>query len=106
MRTNTRVLYLEAPGSYTFEIPDIPGLAEVAHAHGALVMLDNTWASPLLLRPFDLGVDVSLVALTKYWSGHSDVLMGACITTEALWPQVWSATKTLGQCVSGDASPH
>lgn len=98
----TRVLYLESPGSYTFEIQDIPLLCEIAQRRGLVSMVDNTYASPMLARPFDWGVDLSLLALTKYWSGHSDLLMGAVVARAKHWPRLWGAVKQLGQCVGGD----
>ena len=79
MRPNTRVVYTESPGSHTFEIQDIPSLARVAHAHGAKVLMDNTWGIHHF-QPFRHGVDVSIQALTKYVGGHSDVLLGAITT--------------------------
>ena len=101
-RANTRVIFLESPGSLTFEVQDVPAICAAARERGVLTMIDNTWASPVFARPFDWGVDVSMLALTKYWGGHSDVLMGAVVVREALWPQVWVATRQLGQCVGGD----
>ena len=79
IRPNTRVVYLESPGSYTFEVQDVPAICAAARARGAITMIDNAWASPVFARPFDWGVDVSLLPLTKYWSGHADVLMGAAV---------------------------
>lgn len=76
IRPNTRVVFVEAPGSWTFEMQDIPAIAEEAKKAGAIVMKDNTWASPLYFKPFDHGVDVSIQAVTKYTSGHSDLVMG------------------------------
>lgn len=101
-RENTRVLFLESPGSYTFELHDTPALCAWARPRGIVSMIDNTWATPVFARPFDWGVDVSLMALTKYWSGHSDVLMGGIVIREALWPQLWTTVRQLGLCVGGD----
>ncbi len=98
----TKLIWLESPGSYTFEVQDIPAICAVARARGVLTMVDNTWASPVFARPFDWGVDVSVLALTKYWSGHSDLLMGAIVAREALWPTLWNAVRQLGTCVGGD----
>ena len=78
LRPNTKVLYLESPGSHTFEVQDVPALAAVAHAHGAKVMMDNTWGIHFF-QPFAHGVDVSIQALTKYAAGHSDLVLGAVI---------------------------
>jgi len=102
MRPRTRIVYLESPGSYTFEIQDVAGLAAIAREHGALSMIDNAWGSPLHFHPFEHGVDVSIVPLTKYWGGHADVLMGAVVVTDELWPTLWRAVRGLGLCVSSD----
>src|SRR5437762_480039 len=77
MRPNTKVVYVESPGSLTFEVQDVPAIAAVAHRHGAKVVMDNTWGTPYLFRSFEHGVDVSLHAATKYIGGHSDVMLGA-----------------------------
>jgi len=98
----TRVLYLESPGSYTFEIQDVPALCAMARARGLVTMIDNAWASPMFSRPFDWGVDMSMLPLTKYWSGHADVLMGAVVAREALWPALHTSVRQLGLCVGGD----
>jgi cystathionine beta-lyase len=76
MTPNTRAVYLEAPGSLTFEMQDLPAIAEVAHRHGATVLFDNTWATPLYFRPLAHGADLSIMAGTKYLVGHSDVMLG------------------------------
>ena len=80
IRDNTVLVWCESPGSLTFEMQDIPAIAAAAHDRGVKVMLDNTWASPILYRPFDMGVDVSVQAGTKYIVGHSDVMMGTITT--------------------------
>src|SRR5258706_4076593 len=73
----TKLVWIEPPGSVTMEFPDVPNLISAARSQGALVAFDNTWGGGIALRPFDLGVDVSAHALTKYPSGGGDVLMGA-----------------------------
>ena len=78
-KKNTKLVFVESPGSLTFEVQDIPAIAKVAHKKNALVVLDNSWATPLFFKPFEHGVDVSIQAVTKYIGGHSDVLMGAAI---------------------------
>jgi cystathionine beta-lyase len=88
LRPETRVVFLEAPGSWTFEMQDVPAIAAVAHAAGAVVVMDNTWASPLYCKPFALGVDVSIQAATKYIGGHSDLMMGTITTTAELFERV------------------
>lgn len=102
MRPNTRVVFTESPGSLTFEVQDIPAICQVAHAHGAWVVLDNTWGTPINFRSFQHGVDVSIHAATKYIVGHSDVLMGAILSTQALYPTLRGTYKHLGLCVSPD----
>lgn len=77
LRSNTRVVFLEVPGSLTFELADIAAITEVTRARGIVTALDNTWATPMLFRPIEHGVDISIAAATKYLSGHSDVMLGA-----------------------------
>jgi cystathionine beta-lyase len=96
MRPSTKVVWTESPGSNTFEIQDIPAIAEAAHARGAVVMMDNTWATPLYFRPLDHGVDVSVHAATKYPGGHSDVLLGTVSANERCWGRLHDAFITLG----------
>ena len=83
MRPNTKVVYVESPGSLTFEVQDIPAIAAIAHRGGAKVVMDNTWASPYLFRSFEHGVDVSIHAATKYIGGHSDVMLSRTSCGEA-----------------------
>ena len=102
MRPNTRVVYMESPGSHTFEMQDVPALAAAAHAGGAKVLFDNTWGIHHF-QPFRHGVDVSIQALTKYVVGHSDVLLGSITTaTEEDWERVRLTTLALGQYASPD----
>lgn len=102
MQPNTKVVFVESPGSLTFEIQDIPAIAEVAHAHGALVVSDSTWATPIGWSSFELGIDVSLHAATKYIVGHSDALMGVILCTAALADKLSTTYKQLGLSISGD----
>ena len=83
LRPNTRAVYLESPGSLTFEVQDVPAIAEVAHRHGAAVIMDNTWATPLHFDPLAHGVDLSVHSATKYIGGHSDLLLGVVTANEA-----------------------
>jgi len=76
MRPNTKAVFVESPGSQSLEVQDIPAIAEVAHAGGACVIADNTWATPLFFSPHAHGVDIAIEAGTKYLSGHSDLLLG------------------------------
>lgn len=102
IRPETKVIFTESPGSVTFEVQDIPAIAEAAHRSGITVMLDNTWASPLYFKPFEHGVDVSIQAVTKYLCGHSDVMMGSITTTEAAWKELLDTHGAIGQCVAPD----
>lgn len=102
IRPNTKVIFTESPASNTFELQDIPAIVEAAHRHDIIVMLDNTWATPLYFRPLDHGVDISIHAATKYPSGHSDVLFGTISANEEHWKQLNEGHMTLGMCVSSD----
>jgi len=102
MKPNTKVVFTESPGSNTFEVQDIPAIVEVAHAGGAIVMLDNTWATPLYFRALDFGVDISIHAATKYPAGHSDVLLGTVSANEACWEKLHDTFNTLGSCAGPD----
>lgn len=101
-QSNTKLILLEAPGSNTFEIQDVGLISEIAHRHDCVVMMDNTWATPLYFKPLDHGVDVSIHAATKYPSGHSDVLMGFVSSNEKHWQALHDANLLLGICVSPD----
>jgi cysteine-S-conjugate beta-lyase len=102
IRGNTRVVYVESPGSHTFEVQDVPALARAAHASGARVLMDNTWGLHFF-QPFRHGVDVSIQALTKYAAGHSDVLIGSITTnSEEDWQRVRLTALALGQYASPD----
>ncbi|EFH34618.1 cystathionine beta-lyase [Brucella abortus bv. 5 str. B3196] len=102
MRPNTKVVFTESPASNTFEIQDIPAIAEAAHKGNAIVMMDNTWATPLYFRALDFGVDISIHAATKYPSGHSDILFGTISTNEKCWPQLLETHGTMGLCAGPD----
>ncbi|MEN3793156.1 cystathionine beta-lyase [Fulvimarina sp. MAC3] len=96
MRPETSIVFLEAPGSNTFEMQDVRAIADAARAGGAVTMLDNTWATPLLFRPLEHGVDMSIHALTKYPGGHSDLLMGSVSANERTWDQLLKTQTALG----------
>src|SRR3954447_4491428 len=102
LKSNTRAVLVEAPGSQTFEMTDIPAIAAVAHAHGALVIDDNTWATPLYHRSLEQGVDISIQAATKYIGGHSDIMFGTISANAGAWPQVAEAIHLLGVCAGPD----
>ena len=80
LKPNTKVVFVESPGSLTFEVQDIPAIAKAAHEKGAVVILDNSWATPLYFKPFAHGVDVSIQAATKYIVGHADAMLGVITT--------------------------
>jgi cysteine-S-conjugate beta-lyase len=101
-RSNTKVVFTESPGSLSFEVQDIPAIAEVARQRGALVMLDNTWATPLGFPSFARGVDVAVHAGTKYLGGHSDVLIGLITCSEAMFPRMHRLFTDMGVTASGD----
>jgi cysteine-S-conjugate beta-lyase len=101
-KPNTRAVHLEAPGSQSFEMPDIPAIAAVAHAHGALVIDDNTWATPLYHRSLEQGVDISLQAATKYIGGHSDIMFGTISANATAWPIISENIRLLGVCAGPD----
>lgn len=106
MQPNTRVVYVESPGSLTFEVQDLPAIAEAAHAAGApgdvVVLADNTWSGGYYYRPLEHGADVAIQAGTKYIVGHSDVMMGLVVTTEEAFMPVKLASHNLGIHVSPD----
>jgi cystathionine beta-lyase len=102
IQPNTRVVYLESPGSHTFEVQDVPAIAAAAHAKGCVVMMDNTWASPLFFKPFQHGVDISIHAATKYIVGHSDVMMGIITMREAHYKTVKTQVHGMGYAVGPD----
>lgn len=99
---NTRAVFVEAPGSLSFEMQDIPAIAAATHAKGALVLMDNTWASPLYFRALEKGVDLSIQSGTKYIGGHSDVMLGTVSANEETWAALHDTVGTTGQCVGPD----
>lgn len=102
MQPNTRAVFAESPGSLTFEIQDLPALAKVAHDNGARLIVDNTWASPLYLKPLTLGADIVVHAATKMFSGHSDAFGGTISATTESWADVERTRTHLGFFTSGD----
>jgi cystathionine beta-lyase len=101
-KPNTKAVLVEAPGSQSFEMPDIPAIAAVAHARGALVIDDNTWATALYHRSLEQGVDISMQAATKYIGGHSDIMFGTISANARAWPQIAEAIQLLGVCAGPD----
>jgi cystathionine beta-lyase len=102
LRPNTKAIYLESPGSLTFEVQDVPAIVAVAKARGIATMLDNTWGSPLFLKPLALGVDVSAISATKYIVGHSDAMMGLCVCTKDSFAPVKISAMQLGYHAAPD----
>lgn len=101
-KERTRIVYMEAPGSLTFEMQDVPAIAAEAHARGATVLFDNTWATPVYFRPLDFGVDVVIEAGTKYFGGHSDLMLGTVSANEAAWADLKATHGALGTHVGPD----
>ena len=102
IRPETKLIFLESPGSLTFEVQDVPAITAIARERGVLTMLDNTWATPLFFPALAHGVDVTMMSLTKYVGGHSDAMMGSLTSTKTIWPRLRSAAYQLGQSVSPD----
>jgi cystathionine beta-lyase len=102
IQPNTRAVFVEAPGSLSFEIQDVPAIAAAAHAKGAVVLMDNTWATSLYFRAFEKGVDLSIQAATKYIGGHSDVMLGTVSANKATWERLADTVHALGLCVGPD----
>ncbi len=102
MRPNTRAVLVEAPGSQSFEMQDVPAIAEVAHARGACVIMDNTWATPLFFPPHQRGVDLAVEAGTKYLSGHSDLLLGLVSANEQWLKPLRQTFNLFAMCAGPD----
>jgi len=102
IQPNTKLIWCESPGSITMEVQDVPAIAAAAHAHNALVVLDNTWAAGVLFDAFAHGVDVTMQALTKYVGGHSDLLLGSITVND---PKLWQQLGATHQVVGCAASP-
>ena len=102
IQPNTRAVFMESPGSLTFEVQDVPAIVAVAKARGIVTLIDNTWATPLLLPTAAMGVDLSIIACTKYIVGHSDVMLGSVTALEPHWFALRDTAQVLGQCVSPD----
>jgi cysteine-S-conjugate beta-lyase len=102
LRPNTKAVFCESPGSLTFEVQDIPAIVKAAHAHGAAVLMDNTWATPLFFQPLKHGVDLSIQAATKYVGGHADVMLGYVAANERHATRLHQIHGDLGLYASGD----
>lgn len=102
IRPNTKLVFAESPGSLSFEVQDVPAIAAAAHSRGALLMIDNTWATPLGFSAFAHGADISLHAVTKYIGGHSDVLNGIIVCNQATHPRMHRLWTDMGVAASSD----
>jgi len=102
LRPNTRIVYVESPGSITFEMQDIPAIALEAHRAGAIVIMDNTWATPLYFKPFRHGIDISIQSATKYIVGHSDALLGVATANRDTWDLLRQGAHDFGQTAGPD----
>lgn len=102
IRPNTKMIYLESPGSGTFEVQDVPAIVAVAKAHGLRTAIDNTWATPLFFKPILLGVDAAIQAGTKYIVGHSDAMLGVVSTSEDAFLPVRVALQDTGACAGSE----
>jgi cysteine-S-conjugate beta-lyase len=102
LRSETKVVYVESPGSMTFEVQDIAAIAALAHANNAYVVMDNTWATPLFFKPIEHGVDISIQSATKYVIGHSDALLGVATSNERAWPFLQATSAHFGETAGPD----
>jgi cystathionine beta-lyase len=102
MKPNTKVVFVESPGSLTFEVQDIPAISKAAHDHDAVVICDNTWATPLYFNAYAHGADVVIHALTKYVVGHSDAMLGSVGANKQCWPRLQNMVYRLGLCAGPD----
>ncbi|AKJ96579.1 sulfurtransferase [Pseudomonas chlororaphis] len=102
LQPNTKMVYTEVPGSLLYELCDLPAIAALCKPRGILLAVDNTWGSGMLYRPLALGADISIMALTKYLGGHSDVVMGSVCTRQEAWPALAAMSDTFGTAVSPD----
>lgn len=102
IKANTKLVFVESPGSLTFEVQDIPAIAKAAHAKGVLVVADSTWGASLYFRAFEKGVDINIQSATKYISGHSDLVMGVITCKGEHYKRLAQTYKNLGMTPSGD----
>lgn len=102
MTERTRAIFMESPGSLTFEVQDVPAIVAAAKARGIVTLIDNTWATPLFFPAHSHGVDISILACTKYITGHSDVMLGSVTASAALFPRIEQAARLFGQICGAD----
>jgi len=98
----TRAIFLESPGSLTFEVQDVPGICAVARARGIATLIDNTWATPMFFPAIDAGADLSILSCTKYIVGHSDAMLGSVTAGDRLWEKLEQTYGGFGQCAAPD----
>ncbi len=102
IKSNTRAVYLESPGSVTFEMQDVPEITMAAQVHRVVTLMDNTWATPLFFKPLAHGIDISIQSVTKYIGGHADVMMGSVTASEPWLSRLRHWIHQLGLCVGPD----
>lgn len=102
IQDNTKVIFMEAPGSLTMEVQDVPAITTVAKQHNIISMIDNTYATSVNFKPLDFGVDIAIQSATKYICGHSDVMLGVACANEATWNTLYRNSYDLGLCASAD----
>lgn len=102
IKPNTKILFLESPGSITMEVQDVPTLTKIAKEFNLVTILDNTWGAGVNFSPFEFGVDISVQAATKYIIGHSDVMLGTAVSNQRCWDQLREQSYLMGQCISPD----
>jgi len=98
----TRAVFLESPGTHTFEVQDVPAICAAAKARGLVTLIDNTWATPLFFPAIAAGIDLSILACTKYIGGHADLMLGSVTATAAVAPRLEQARRVMGQAGSSD----
>ncbi len=103
IRSNTKLVYLESPGTFTFEVQDVPAISKAAHDAGALAVIDNTWSGGLYFKPFEHGVDISIQAGTKYQAGHSDLVIGWAVARNQ---ELFTLLKKEMHCYGDIAGPE
>lgn len=102
LRDQTKLVYLDNPGSIVFDVVDLPAISQAVSGRGITIAVDNTWGAPGLYRPLLLGADISVVALTKYVGGHSDLMLGSVTARGEVADQLWEDAGLFGQTVSAD----
>ena len=106
IKPNTKIVFLESPGSITMEVHDIPAIVAAVRrvSPEAIIMIDNTWAAGILFKALDFGIDISIQAGTKYLIGHSDAMVGTAVSNERCWPQLRENAYLMGQMLDADTA--